>query len=462
MASRWRISHLLLLAVLGILLACSPNLGTDDTPPQSSGSSEPPVASASASLTSKFVASEQLTTVRTWVYQLQGLDGGPLDLQPLIDYPADLAVIDHSRDGSEAGAFSPDEIAALQRSGKRVLGYMAIGAADSDRFYDQQPGDSLPFSHQQGRSLVAAENPDFPGTFYLRYWLADWQAILLGEALPSWAQATRRPSSYLDRILEAGFDGVYLDDIDAYQQFNAEGNGTRPSAALEMLLLIQDISNQAKARHPGFLVFPQNGEAIFQDAWENLDENGDGQIDRSDRLIAVQNRTLFLDLNRNHRHDSNERFLGQLDTNQDAILTRQEVEQAYFGSIDGLGAEDFFFKGEQAEDNPFISTLTASDPRIADFKFTAANYLTYALWQIPIFNVEYLTPGNGVGLNQYQQTTSSQFRFENLGMTTDAQAAASGEIDLQQLSIRRFAAPDRQLDRLPPSQRSALSISQKS
>ncbi|MGB3294849.1 MAG: endo alpha-1,4 polygalactosaminidase [Phormidesmis sp.] len=459
MASRWRISHLLLLAVLGILLVYSSNLGTD-IPPRSS---EPPVASASASLVSKFVASEQLTTVRTWVYQLQGLDGGPLDLRPLIDYPADLAVIDHSRDGSEAGAFSPDEIADLQRSGKRVLGYMAIGAADSDRFYDQQPGDSHPFSHQRGRSLVAAENPDFPGTFYLRYWLSDWQAILLGEALPSWVQANRWPnSSYLERILEAGFDGVYLDDIDAYQQFNEEGNGTRPSAALEMLLLIQDISDQAKARHPEFLVFPQNGEAIFQDAWENLDENGDGQIDQSDRLIAVQNRTLFLDLNGNHRHDSDERFLGQLDTNQNAIITQQEVEQVYFGSIDGLGAEDFFFKGERAEDNPFISTLAASDPRIEDFKFTAANYLSYARWQIPIFNVEYLTPSNGVGLNQYQQTASSQFRLENPGVTTDSQAAAWGEIDLQRLSIRRFAAPDRELDRLPSLHHSALSNSQKS
>jgi len=42
----------------------------------------------------------------------------------------------------------------------------------------------------------------------VRYWDPRWQAVIYGSA-----------SAHLDRILAAGFDGVYLDIIDAYQYY---------------------------------------------------------------------------------------------------------------------------------------------------------------------------------------------------------------------------------------------------
>ena len=40
------------------------------------------------------------------------------------------------------------------------------------------------------------------------YWTKSWRDILFGSK-----------DSYLDKILNAGFDGVYLDVVDAYEYF---------------------------------------------------------------------------------------------------------------------------------------------------------------------------------------------------------------------------------------------------
>ena len=57
-------------------------------------------------------------------------------------------------------------------------------------------------------SWLAGENPDWPGNYKVRYWNTDWQKIIFGEG-----------DSYLGLILDAGFDGVYLDIIDAFEYF---------------------------------------------------------------------------------------------------------------------------------------------------------------------------------------------------------------------------------------------------
>ena len=42
----------------------------------------------------------------------------------------------------------------------------------------------------------------------MEYWNTDWQVMIYGS-----------DSAYLDMIIAAGFDGVYLDIIDAYEFF---------------------------------------------------------------------------------------------------------------------------------------------------------------------------------------------------------------------------------------------------
>ena len=55
------------------------------------------------------------------------------------------------------------------------------------------------------------ENPDWAGNYKVRYWDPEWQTIISGA-----------PDSYLGKIQAAGFDGVYLDIIDAFEYFESQ------------------------------------------------------------------------------------------------------------------------------------------------------------------------------------------------------------------------------------------------
>ena len=103
--------------------------------------------------------------------------------------------------------FTIDEIAQLKEKsngGKRlVISYMSIGEAEEYRYYWNDSWNTNP------PDWLAAENPEWQGNFKVKYWYGDWQSIIYGNN-----------NSYLKKILDAGFDGVYLDIIDAFEYFD--------------------------------------------------------------------------------------------------------------------------------------------------------------------------------------------------------------------------------------------------
>lgn len=103
-------------------------------------------------------------------------------------------------------AFTAAEVNQLRNKangGKRlVICYMSIGEAEDYRYYWQNGWNS------NRPSWIAAENPNWPGNYKVKYWNAEWQALIFGQS-----------DSYLTKITNAGFDGVYLDIIDAFEYF---------------------------------------------------------------------------------------------------------------------------------------------------------------------------------------------------------------------------------------------------
>ena len=73
------------------------------------------------------------------------------------------------------------------------------------------------------------------------------------------------PDAYLDRILAAGFDGVYLDIIDAFEYWRDE-KPERATADQDMIAFVKEIAAYARRVRPDFMVIPQNGEALLEDA----------------------------------------------------------------------------------------------------------------------------------------------------------------------------------------------------
>jgi cysteinyl-tRNA synthetase len=195
-----------------------------------------------------------VSDVDDFFYQLQDLD-----LAAAGDTAYDLVVMDYSADGGESGEYTAGQIDALKHSpggAKIVLAYMSIGEAEDYRFYWQAgwtPGNP---------SWLDDENPDWAGNYKVRYWEPGWQTIVL---------------SYTDRLLDAGFDGAYLDIIDAYEYYEGQGCATAPQ---EMADLVAAIRAYARAHDPGFLLFPQNGPELAQRVAGYLDSvDGIGQED---------------------------------------------------------------------------------------------------------------------------------------------------------------------------------------
>jgi len=189
-----------------------------------------------------------LGAAKSWGYQLQNVDP-----DVLAGAPYDLFVIDYSRDGSQDGALTPDDLGKLKTkpdgSRRIVLSYFSIGEAEKYRYYWKWYWGW--FFRTFAPAWVGPQNREWGGNYGVRYWNEDWQKIIFTG-----------PDSYLDRIKRAGFDGVYLDKVDEYVDMQKE----KPDARSLMIALVKAIAARARASKPGFFIVPQNAEALLTDA----------------------------------------------------------------------------------------------------------------------------------------------------------------------------------------------------
>ncbi|SDD93431.1 endo alpha-1,4 polygalactosaminidase [Glycomyces harbinensis] len=189
-----------LLALPLLLAACTQDAGAEPTGPPPA--TEEPAGAAQAP--------------RDWIYQLSGYDGDALDA--LAATPQEVAVIDLARDGGE-GYWSTEEITALKDSGKTVYAYFTMGSIETYR--PEYPAVAE-------TDLVLNQWGDWPDEYFVRYWDERWRDLVM------------RPR--LDQAIAAGFDGVYLDVPNAYEEIDL---GLVPGEDRDSLA--QKMADQVKA-----------------------------------------------------------------------------------------------------------------------------------------------------------------------------------------------------------------------
>jgi len=193
-------------------------------------------------VTARKVVRSRLTGVKTWAFQLQKISPNKI-----ANSSVDLVVVDYSKDGTQRRAFRAADVRRMRKkpNGKRrvVLAYLSIGEAESYRYYWRNRW------KQKKPAWLGPENPNWPENYKVRYWDKEWQRIIFGHR-----------KAYLDKIIAAGFDGIYLDIIDAYEFWGNE----RPQAADDMVKFVSQLASYSRSKKKGFLIVPQNGEGLLQ------------------------------------------------------------------------------------------------------------------------------------------------------------------------------------------------------
>ena len=196
-----------------------------------------------------------LSAVDDFLFQLQDVD-----LPAIGATRYDLVVIDYSVDGTDPYRWSSRQVKTLKNSvgGKIVLAYLSIGEAEEYRFYwDFSWADELS-PDPDAPDWLGRVNQDWPGNFKVKYWKSGWQDIVF---------------SYLDRIIGQGFDGIYLDIVDAYWYWSNEAASigedetlSVKEAADRMVGFITSIAGYCRSRRSAFIICPQNASGIIHDA----------------------------------------------------------------------------------------------------------------------------------------------------------------------------------------------------
>ena len=118
----------------------------------------------------------------------------------------DLVIMDLFHDQEAFNATEIEQLRTKENGGKRlVICYISIGESEDYRYYWH------PEWETSSPSWLAEENPEWEGNYKVRYWDNDWQDIIFGNN-----------NSYMKKIVDAGFDGAYLDIIDAFEYFEEQ------------------------------------------------------------------------------------------------------------------------------------------------------------------------------------------------------------------------------------------------
>lgn len=203
--------------------------------------------------------SNPLKSVRHWMYQLQGMED-PAALEKLAQSPYDLLVIEPTFTLKGETRFDAKAMIAKLKAAKPnrlIVAYVDIGEAEKFRAYWKKSWKRPTLKQSGSPEFLLAPDPDgWKDDVSIAFWHPQWRQIWLGE------------NGLIRQIMQAGFDGVYLDWIEAYHEPGvvkaAKQQGVDPAKA--MVDFIADLRQQVRAIKPQGVVIAQNAPAL-------LDEN---------------------------------------------------------------------------------------------------------------------------------------------------------------------------------------------
>lgn len=183
--------------------------------------------------------------VRTWAYQLK--DVSREKINKVIDSSFDMVIIDSSMfpAGKEI-RLTREQVESMKKkpdgSRRLVVSYFSAGECEDFRYYWQREWTA------KRPSWISRPDKDWKGDYIVEYWRPEWQRIVYGS-----------PDSLIDRILDAGFDGISIDRVDAYYYF-----GDTQQRRQQMVDLVKNMSSYVRAKKADAVILAQNAEELVE------------------------------------------------------------------------------------------------------------------------------------------------------------------------------------------------------
>ena len=236
-----------------------PELEAPPTVTSKPGLSRPSTASAAADaakldvLTAQISRQQDLASVRNWAVQMQNLDVAAARAADV-----DLMVVDATAGATGGRALTASEVAALKTKpdGARrlAISYLSIGESE-----DYRPDYFNPeYMTEDAPDWLLKENRQWKGNRLIRFCNEGWQRTILGDDDGRNVYNSLDPSP-LYKLIELGFDGVYLDRVDVYAEVQKEC----PDAASKMVDFVARLAAHARKKNPNFIVILQNAEELL-------------------------------------------------------------------------------------------------------------------------------------------------------------------------------------------------------
>lgn len=218
-----------------------------------------------------------LAQVRYWGYQIQSIEeAGAVERLERSHY--DMLVLEPTRtDWSSDNKYFDTKgmVTRLKASPatdgvhrKLVLAYVDIGEAEDWRWYwtwstEWEPGEPRPADWP---SFIVTHDPDgWSGNYPVAYWDARWKDIVIWGRRRGTAPV-RNYTSVIDEVIKDGFDGIYLDWVEAFENEDVMQEAERQgrNAAGEMITFIDQMRRYGEKRVKGFLVIQQNAASLCE------------------------------------------------------------------------------------------------------------------------------------------------------------------------------------------------------
>ena len=206
----------------------------------------------------------RLDQVTTWTYNISNVNSTEQQDQ-LIGTHFDMYVLEPVvtekglSDFDISGLVSDIRNYNINNYGKDpiILAYIDIGQAEDWRWYWQSG-----WKIGEPDWIVGGDPDDWEGCYPVAYWNLAWENIVIYGS---------GGMSHLDESLKAGFDGIYMDWVEGYDDENvitkADADGVNP--VNEMFNFIEKIRNYARSdsphANPDYLVIAQNASSLYEE-----------------------------------------------------------------------------------------------------------------------------------------------------------------------------------------------------